>query len=94
VPITKKKVSPFTISEAQLIGRGARYNPFKISESDDEYKRKFDEDTENDLRILEELYFHIYAESTYISDLRQALIEEGLIDENICTKKINFKRIL
>ena len=55
-----------TISEAQLIGRGARYYPFIINKTDDKYKRKYDKDLQNDLRVLEELHYHSHNESRYI----------------------------
>ena len=70
-----------TISEAQLIGRGARYLPFKLNEGD-KYKRKFDKDLSNELRILEELHYHSHNESRYIAEIRTALIKEGMIDED------------
>jgi hypothetical protein len=41
----KGKIGKKTISEAQLIGRGARYCAFKIKADDDPYVRKFDDDT-------------------------------------------------
>ncbi|GAG54436.1 unnamed protein product, partial [marine sediment metagenome] len=47
-----------TMSEAQLIGRGARYFPFQLDAAQDKYKRKFDEDVDNKLRILEQLFYH------------------------------------
>ena len=71
-----------TISEAQLIGRGARYFPFKISEDQDKYKRKYDKALDNELRVLEELHYHSHYESRYIAEIRKALIEEGMIDDN------------
>lgn len=70
-----------TISEAQLIGRGARYWPFKINETDDKYKRKYDKNLDSELRILEELHYHSHNESRYISEIKTALIEEGMLDE-------------
>ncbi|HPQ88476.1 MAG TPA: DEAD/DEAH box helicase family protein, partial [Gammaproteobacteria bacterium] len=42
-----------TISEAQLIGRGARYFPFTLEKGQDPFTRKFDDDVSNDLKILE-----------------------------------------
>ena len=72
-----------TISEAQLIGRGARYWLFKINETDDKYKRKYDKNLDNELRILEELHYHSHNESRYISEIKTALIEEGMLDENV-----------
>lgn len=58
-----------TISEAQLIGRGARYCPFKVLEEDERFKRKYDEDMDNKYN------------SRYISELKQALIDIGMEDE-------------
>jgi type III restriction enzyme len=40
-----------TVQEAQLIGRGARYFPFKISEEQPLHQRKLDTDLENEMRI-------------------------------------------
>ncbi|MDR3222874.1 MAG: DEAD/DEAH box helicase family protein [Methanobrevibacter sp.] len=95
VRLSDKKVSKgtkgSTVSEAQLIGRGARYFPFKLDDSQEKYKRKYDYDTENDLRILEELYFHSYDGSHYISELKDALIKDGLLDNRIKQKKLKLK---
>jgi type III restriction enzyme len=71
-----------TISEAQLIGRGARYFPFQVSSTQEKYKRKYDEDTGNELRILEELYYHSINNTRYISELRNALIQVGILPTN------------
>lgn len=80
-----------TISEAQLIGRGARYFPFQLNEADDKFKRKYDKDLENELRILEELHYHSHNESRYISEIRTALIEEGMIDESELEVELKLK---
>jgi len=82
-------VSPATIAEAQLIGRGARYYPFSLVGGDEKYKRKFDKDRENDLSILEQLHYHSHNENRYISDITKALIEHGLLDET--EKEVDFK---
>lgn len=87
----KGRVSPSTISEAQLIGRGARYFPFALDETQERYKRKYDEDLDFDLRLLEELYFHSFNESRYISELKQALVEKGLMDDKTEEKKLELK---
>ena len=71
-----------TISEAQLVGRGARYFPFKLEEGQDPFTRKFDEDISNDLKILEELYYHTKEDSRYISELKQALIDTGIYEDD------------
>lgn len=70
-----------TIAEAQLIGRGARYCPFKTNEDDDKYTRKFDKDLTNPLRVCEELYYHCQYDSRYIDELHKALVETGIVPE-------------
>jgi len=82
-----------TISEAQLIGRGARYFPFAIEEGQNLYTRKYDDDTINDLKILEELYYHTKEDSRYISELKYALEKTGIWDndENLVTKQLSLK---
>lgn len=67
-----------TIAEAQLIGRGARYCPYKINEQQPIDKRKFDEDLDNPLRICEQLYYHSEQNSHYIQELNQALESIGI----------------
>ena len=71
-----------TRSEAQLIGRGARYFPFVTEKNHDKYRRKFDRDLGHPLRLIEQLYYHTYNENRYISELRIALTDEGLLDNN------------
>ena len=78
----ENKPGPTTISEAQLIGRVARYFPFRITEEQDKYKRKFDKELDNELRVLEELHYHSHSEPRYISEIRIALKDVGLIDDN------------
>ena len=67
-----------TIKEAQLIGRGARYCPFKIESEQNKFKRKYDLDTENPLRVCEVMYYHCWNEPRYISELHTALRGIGL----------------
>lgn len=82
-----------TISEAQLIGRGARYFPFKIEEGDDPYTRKFDDEPSDDFKTLEELYYHTKEDSRYISEIKKALIETGIYEDedNLETKQLILK---
>lgn len=75
------KVGAYTIKEAQLIGRGARYCPFRIEEYEEVFKRKYDYDLKNKNRILETMYFHSKDDSKYISELKQALISTGMEDK-------------
>ncbi|MCF2683201.1 DEAD/DEAH box helicase family protein [Faecalicatena contorta] len=81
-----KSISPATVSEAQLIGRGARYCPFKINDEQPKYQRKYDNDVENGLRICEELYYHCQNDSRYIGELHNALREIGIDPDKTVTK--------
>lgn len=67
-----------TMAEAQLIGRGARYCPFQIEETQPMYQRKYDDDIEHELRICEELYYHSAYNPRYIQELNTALQEIGI----------------
>ena len=89
-----------TISEAQLIGRGARYFPFVLPENDDgldlpenndRFQRKFDENLDHELRVLEELHYHSVNDSRYISEIRTALVNEGIIDETVVIRELKLK---
>lgn len=68
-----------TIAEAQLIGRGARYYPFQLDDAQPRFQRKFDDDLENDLRMLEELYYHSAHNPRYITELHTALVDIGMM---------------
>ena len=76
--IGSKKVGTTTMSEAQLIGRGARYFPFKINSDDELFKRKFDFDLDNELRICETLFYHSAHNPKYVQELNSALHEIGI----------------
>jgi len=81
-----------TIQEAQLIGRGARYMPFALPGSDIQTdKRKFDNDTDNPLRVIEKLHYHTTANSRYVDELRKALIESGIADDNYIEATVRLK---
>jgi type III restriction enzyme len=82
-----------TLSEAQLIGRGARYFPFALEVGQDKFTRKFDDDISNDLKVLEELYYHTKEDSRYISELKKALVESGIYedDDNLITMQLTLK---
>jgi len=82
-----------TLSEAQLIGRGARYYPFALEEGQDKFTRKFDDDISNELKTLEELYYHTKEDSRYISELKKALVASGVYedDENLVSRELNLK---
>jgi type III restriction enzyme len=80
-----------TIAEAQLIGRGARYFPFATSEQNSRYQRKYDNNLGHEMRVLEELHYHSINDSRYISELRTALIEEGMMDEREVNKPLKLK---
>ena len=81
-----------TTAEAQLIGRGARYFPFTLEEYDDKHKRKFDKDMKNDLRVIEELHYHSMNDSPYINEIKDALVERGLMDKKVVKKNVKRKK--
>lgn len=72
------KAGGTTISEAQLIGRGARYFPFRVDDGQELFKRKYDRDVDIDLRILEELHYHSASDSKYIQELKTELVRSGI----------------
>nr|AIF03957.1 Type III site-specific deoxyribonuclease [uncultured marine group II/III euryarchaeote KM3_16_D12] len=74
---TNKAVGKTTNQEVQLLGRGARYWPFKFEDAAED-KRKFDSRLDHDLRILEELHFHAKKEHRYLAELRRGMREIGL----------------
>ena len=89
-----------TISEAQLIGRGARYFPFFPPENADgsyqpenheKFVRKFDNNLNHELRVLEELHYHSVNDSRYISEIHTALRKEGIIDDSVETRELKLK---
>lgn len=87
----KGKIGTTTMSEAQLIGRGARYFPFTLPAYNDRFRRKFDGDLTHELRVIEELHYHSINDSRYIAEIRQALIEQGMMDEREVTRELKLK---
>ncbi|HEZ6256396.1 TPA: DEAD/DEAH box helicase family protein [Neisseria meningitidis] len=75
------KTANTTVSEKQLIGRGVRYFPFAFEDKQPN-KRKFDNDMQHELRILEELFYYTHDEqSRYISELKNELRKDGYLPE-------------
>lgn len=65
-----------TMSEAQLIGRGARYYPFLLNE-ERSFTRRFDDDGKDSL-IMETIHYHTINEPQYLKNLVNALDEMNL----------------
>jgi len=80
-----------TVQEAQLIGRGARYCPFITGEYTDPYRRKFDSDVKNELRIIEQLYYHSVTNSRYIQELETVLVKEGILPSRTIQRELKIK---
>lgn len=75
------KTATATVSEKQLIGRGVRYFPFAFEDKQPN-KRKFDNDMQHELRILEELFYYTHDEqSRYITELKNELRKDGYLPE-------------
>ena len=87
----KYKPGNTTMGEAQLIGRGARYFPFQLDMAEDNYKRKFDEDIENELRVIETLHYHSAHNPKYIEEIKSALTEMGILPEKYVQKDLFIK---
>lgn len=92
-PITSTQ----TNSEAQLIGRGARYNPFFYEEATS-FTRRFDHSTP-ELQILESLHYHTINDKKYIDNLTKSFEAMQLQVEDdkdfdilTTTVKASFKR--
>lgn len=65
-----------TMSEAQLIGRGARYYPFLL-DGERSYTRRFEDDGQDSL-ILETIHYHTINEPQYLKNLVDSLDEMNL----------------
>lgn len=85
-----RKAGSATVSEIQLIGRGVRYYPFQYQDKI-KNKRKFDEFLGNEMRVLEELYYHSDSDHRYIDELKRELKKKGLIDDGRIEKRFNIK---
>ena len=83
------KIGPQTVKEAQLIGRGARYCPFSWKDLDKD-KRKFDDYTLNEkhLSVLERLHYYSADDSQYIRELKEQLINDGILSKQEVTEKV------
>ncbi|MCY4160693.1 MAG: DEAD/DEAH box helicase family protein [Flavobacteriaceae bacterium] len=88
---SKDGIGKTTMSEAQLIGRGARYCPFRLLPEDPLYQRKYDSDLNNNLRICEELFYHSTHNPRYIYELEKALVDIGIKAPKTIQKKLILK---
>ena len=82
-----------TNTEKQLIGRGARYYPFTLNnQQEDKYTRKFDDNENNELRVIEQLHYHAANNPKYISEMKMVLRTSGIIDEeNTVERELKLK---
>jgi len=88
---SKGKPGKTTMAEAQLIGRGARYCPFQITEDQPFFGRKYDDDISNELRVCEELFYHSAYNPRYIQELNTALEEIGIKAKQTIERPIKLK---
>ena len=84
----KRTPGKATVQEIQLIGRGVRYCPFSYS-GHERNKRKFDDDLENPMRVLEEFYYHSDDDVKYLDDLKRELKNKGFIQDNRVIKRFS-----
>jgi type III restriction enzyme len=85
------KIGKTTMSEAQLIGRGARYCPFRLSVDQPLDQRKYDQDLGNEMRICEELIYHSAYNPKYIQELNTALREIGIKPKETRQRTVRLK---
>lgn len=85
------KLGSATVSEAQLIGRGARYFPFVTQGDNDRFRRKYDGDISHELRVLEELHYHSINDFRYIHEIRSALVAQGIMAEETVERPMRLK---
>lgn len=89
VRLYETRSSNDTITEAQLIGRGARYCPFQIDDEQPKFQRKYDRAAEEDLRVCETLYYHCQNDRRYIDDLHNDLRKIGMeADKKSCASRV------
>lgn len=85
------KVGTTTMSEAQLIGRGARYFPFRLDDTQALFQRKYDSDINHELRLCETLIYHCTYNPRYLQELNSALQEIGLKPKEAVTQQMILK---
>ncbi|PNP97849.1 DEAD/DEAH box helicase family protein [Moraxella sp. RCAD0137] len=97
-----KKVS---LQDIQLIGRGARLCPYQLPKSyhhddlfsghnaygTDPFKRKFDQNPNDNGRMLETFYYHFVKTGTFLENLQKDLLGEGIINEGVEKRTIHLK---
>lgn len=88
---TGNRIGKTTMSEAQLIGRGARYCPFRLTADQPADQRKFDQDLTHEMRICEELYYHSAHNPKYIQELYTALRETGIVPKETKQRTVKLK---
>ena len=81
--VVNGKPGKTTMQEAQLIGRGARYMPFADPAHPEMERgmRKYDNDADNPLRVIETLHYHSQNNPRYIQELHTALVKTGIWPE-------------
>ena len=85
-----RKAGSSTTAEKQLIGRGVRYFPFEYNDTI-KNKRKFDDELDHELRVLEELYFYSISDHRYIDELKRELKNDGYIKDDRLFKTFALK---
>jgi len=85
------KIGKTTMSEAQLIGRGARYCPFIVQPDQQPDQRKFDNDLMHEMRICEELVYYSAYNPKYIQELNTALHEIGIKPKETRQRTVKLK---
>lgn len=80
-----------TNSEAQLIGRGARYYPFRY-DGQQSFTRRFDTSA-RDLSVLEQLHYHTINDPSYIRMLHTSLEQADIDAQHDGSGKVEHARL-
>lgn len=76
VRVSEKSTSSNTNAEAQLVGRGSRYNPLIHKDGETVYKQSFSEDDEK--IMLETFHYHTIQDRDYLEKLSESYSELGI----------------
>lgn len=82
---------PFAMHADMASATSGAYSTAKAVSLDQKYVRKFDNNENEELRLLEQLYYHSAHNPKYIQEIRQALIASGIMEENYVERVLHLK---
>ena len=82
---------PFVVNADTVSATSGAYSTAKAVGLDQKYVRKFDNNENEELRLLEQLYYHSAHNPKYIQEIRQALIASGIMEETYVERVLHLK---